>query len=170
MTRTSPLLRLLDATGGISAATCRRASGELARSGRRLCSRYFTIRGCATAVVAASLACASPNAMRYADNSWSTVIIADAPETTHGGESLYDLLRRTAPAYLRSRVGQSDSTPQFDPSIGVYVDGFFAGGIEALQTIAAVNVLSIRRITAAEMGSSYTRKHASGVLEVKLKK
>jgi hypothetical protein len=85
-----------------------------------------------------------------------------------GGETLFDVLRRRAPLYLRSRPSPSaELTGRADP-IAVYIDGSFSGSLDVLQLIPAYEVFSVQRITAVEAATRYGPKHGGGALLVTL--
>jgi hypothetical protein len=85
-----------------------------------------------------------------------------------GGETLYDVLRRRAPIYLRARPNPgTELTGRADP-ISVYLDGNFAGSLEVLQSIPAHEVVSVNRISGVEAVTRYGTRHNSGALLVTL--
>jgi hypothetical protein len=85
-----------------------------------------------------------------------------------GGETLYDVLRRRAPIYLRPRPNPvAELSGHVDP-IAVYLDGSFVGSLEVLQSLPAHEVLSVTRITDVEAVTRYGAKHNSGALLVTL--
>jgi hypothetical protein len=84
------------------------------------------------------------------------------------GETLYDVLRRRAPIYLRARANPTaELTGRADP-IAVYLDGNFAGSLEVLQSIPAYEVVSVKRISDVEATTRYGPRHNSGALLVTL--
>jgi hypothetical protein len=85
-----------------------------------------------------------------------------------GGETLYDVLRRRAPIYLRARPNPAtELTGRADP-ISVFLDGNFVGSLEVLQSIPAYEVVSVTRITEVEAVTRFGAKHNSGALLVSL--
>lgn len=85
-----------------------------------------------------------------------------------GGETLLDILRRNRPTLLKIReVGFPLSSDAPDP-IGVYVDGLFIGGLDALQSIPAEQVFSVRRLRGIDARNRFASRHREGVLEVRL--
>ena len=84
------------------------------------------------------------------------------------GETLYDVLRRRAPLYLRSRPNPSSELIGRDDPIAVYINGSFSGSLEVLQSIQAYDVFSVTRMSAGEAAIRYGPKHSSGALLVTL--
>ena len=84
------------------------------------------------------------------------------------GETLYDVLRRRAPIYLRARPNPvTELTGRADP-IAVYLDGNFTGSLEVLQSIPAHEVVSVTRISDVEAVTRFGTRHNSGALLVTL--
>jgi len=84
------------------------------------------------------------------------------------GETLYDVLRRRAPTYLRPRGGSvGEFTGTADP-MAVYIDGNFSGSLEVLSSIPAQDVFSVQRMGATEAAIRYGPRHGSGALLVTL--
>jgi hypothetical protein len=157
--------------GLLAVSSKRRGPAPRERRRARRLGDWLKVEAWAGPLLAAAFACASPHPTRPAATPAPWVIVSGVVVPAQPGETLYDLLRRAAPAHLRARdVLPRDSGAPSDPEIGVYIDGFFAGGVEALQTITARNTLSVRRFSSAETPPSYARKHSSGVLEVKLRR
>ena len=86
----------------------------------------------------------------------------------YSGETLYDVLRRRAPLYLRPRPTPGAEINGRNDPIAVYIDGNFAGSIEALQSIPAYVVVSVDRMSAAEATLKFGPRHDSGALIVTL--
>ncbi len=84
------------------------------------------------------------------------------------GESTYDLVARTRPAFLRARTPLIRPLGLGEEMIGVYIDGHFAGGAEALRDISSDYVYSVRRISVADAGIRYGRNFRDGAIEVTL--
>jgi len=85
-----------------------------------------------------------------------------------GGETLYDVLRRRAPQYLRPRpTPGAELTGQNDP-LAIYIDGNFAGSADVLQLIPAYTVFSVDRLSATEAAMKFGPKHSNGALLVHL--
>jgi hypothetical protein len=84
----------------------------------------------------------------------------------YGGETLYDVLRRRAPLYLRPRgLPSAEIAGRADP-IAVYINGSFSGSLDVLSTIPAYTVFSVDRISATDATVRYGAKHNSGALLV----
>ena len=85
------------------------------------------------------------------------------------GETLYEVLRRRAPLYLRSRPNpsaQASAIPT-DP-ISVYINGNFSGSLEVLNSIPATEVFAVDRISATDAAMRFGPKNTGGALLVTL--
>jgi hypothetical protein len=144
------------------------------------------MRSAYPAVFLCALACASapsssrlsttgtaPSPVMLASTSNSNVtrgVLLTGSFTTEyfGGETLYDVLRRRAPQYLRPRpTPGAELTGQNDP-LAIYIDGNFAGSADVLQLIPAYTVFSVDRISASEAAMKFGPKHSNGALLVHL--
>lgn len=85
-----------------------------------------------------------------------------------GGENLFDVLRRTRPTLLRIREIGFPLSNDASEMIGVYVDGHFAGGLDALRSIPADYVLSVKRLRGIDATNRYASRHREGILDVRL--
>lgn len=85
------------------------------------------------------------------------------------GETLYDVLRRRAPIYLRARPNPSAELGGrgADP-IAVYIDGSFSGSIDVLSLIPASEVFSVQRISETDATVRFGPRHSSGALLVRM--
>jgi hypothetical protein len=84
------------------------------------------------------------------------------------GETLFDVLRRRAPQYLRSRPSPgAELTGRADP-IDVYIDGNFSGSLDVLQLIPAYMVMSVDRMSPTEAAIKLGPRHSGGALMVRL--
>jgi hypothetical protein len=84
------------------------------------------------------------------------------------GETLYDVLRRRAPQYLRPRpTPGAELTGRSDP-LAIYIDNNFAGSADVLQLIPAYTVFSVDRLSATEAAMKFGPSHSSGALVVHL--
>jgi hypothetical protein len=86
----------------------------------------------------------------------------------YSGETIYDVLRRRAPLYLRSRPTAASQLNGHDDPLAVYINGAFSGSVEVLQSIQAYDVLSVSRMSAGEAAIRFGPKHSSGALLVTL--
>jgi hypothetical protein len=84
------------------------------------------------------------------------------------GETLYDVLRRRAPLYLRPRPNPSSELTGKNDPLAVYINGAFSGSVEVLQSSPAYEVLSVDRIAAPDAAIRCGPKHNSGALLVRL--
>ena len=79
--------------------------------------------------------------------------------------SLFDIVTRTWPAMLRGPLSPSNVAyrgPQ--DAIGVYADGAFVGGPEALRHLYGRNVVQMRRLTMAEEFFKFGHAHPGGAV------
>jgi hypothetical protein len=88
----------------------------------------------------------------------------------NAGETLHDVLRRTHPRFLISRDVSIYPAAMGEDVIGVYINGTYSGGLEALGSIPASHVLSVQRIKSVDAANRYARRHRSHALEVTLLK
>ena len=143
------------------------------------------MRSASPALFLCALACASaPSASRLSTTGAqpATVTLGSAAPTSvrgqivtgsfmseyYGGETLYDVLRRRAPLYLRPRPMPSAEIPGRSDPIAVYINGSFSGGLEALNTIPASTVFAVDRLSAVDATIRFGAKHNSGALMVTL--
>jgi len=84
------------------------------------------------------------------------------------GETLFDVLRRRAPIYLRSRSNPvTEMSGRVDP-IAVYINGNYSGSLEVLSALPAHEVFSVDRISPPDAMIRFGPKHGSGALMVTL--
>jgi hypothetical protein len=146
------------------------------------------MRSAYPAVFLCALACATaPSSARLASTPSTEQAVALASSATAGtasssgqlvtgsfltpyfsGETLYDVLRRRAPLYLRSRPNPSSELSGRDDPIAVYINGSFSGSLDVLQSIQAYDVLSVKRMSAGEAAIRFGPKHSGGALLVTL--
>ena len=84
------------------------------------------------------------------------------------GETLYDVLRRRVPLYLRTRPNPAAELTGRDDPIAVYINGSFSGSLEVLQSIQAYDVFSVNRMSPSEAAIRFGPKHTGGALLVTL--
>lgn len=84
------------------------------------------------------------------------------------GETLYDVLRRRVPLYLRSRPNPTSELSGHNDPIAVYINGNFSGSLEVLQSIPAYDVFSVNKMSAGEAAIRFGPKHNGGALLVTL--
>ena len=145
------------------------------------------MRSAYPAVFFCALACASvPSTSRLSSTgtppSAATVVGSSAPGASargsfttgsftteyFGGETLYDVLRRRAPLYLRPRGNPSGEAMGRTDPVAVYIDGSYSGSVDVLQLIPAYEVVAVDRISAVDASIRYGPKHSGGALLVKL--
>ena len=146
------------------------------------------MRSAYSAVFLCALACATaPSSVRLASTPSAAPAIALAGSATAGtgaangqlvtgsfltpyfsGETLYDVLRRRVPLYLRTRPNPGSELNGRDDPIAVYINDSFSGSLEVLQSIQAYDVLSVNRMSAGEAAIRFGPKHSGGALLVTL--
>ena len=146
------------------------------------------MRSAYPAVFLCALACATaPSSARLASTPASPPSIALAGSATAGtasangqlmtgsfltpyfsGETLYDVLRRRVPLYLRTRPNPGSELTGRDDPIAVYINGSFSGSLEVLQSIQAYDVLTVSRMSASEAAIRFGPRHSGGALLVTL--
>jgi hypothetical protein len=84
------------------------------------------------------------------------------------GETLFDVLRRRAPLYLRPRSNPSSEINGRGDPIAVYINGSFSGNLDVLSSIPAREVFSVDRVPATEAMMRFGQRHGSGALMVTL--
>lgn len=147
------------------------------------------MRSASPAVFLCALACATaPSSVRLTTNpsaplapAATVASAATATTSTNGhlitgsfitpyfsGETLFDVLRRRAPLYLRTRPNPSSQFGGREDPIAVYINGNFSGSLEVLQSIPAYDVFSVNRLSGGEATIRYGPKHNAGALLVTL--
>jgi hypothetical protein len=138
---------------------------------------FFCALACATAPSSARLASTRNGAnMPLLASSSSAGTASSSGQIVTGsfltpyfsGETLYDVLRRRAPLYLRSRPNPTSELAGHDDPIAVYINGSFSGSLEVLQSIQAYDVYSVNRMSAGEAAIRFGPKHNGGALLVTL--
>jgi hypothetical protein len=101
---------------------------------------------------------------------WRGALLTGSFTTEYfAGETLYDVLRRRAPQYLRPRPTPGATINGHSDPLAIYIDGNFAGPAEdVLPLIPAYTVFSVDRISATEAAIKFGPKHANGALLVHL--
>ena len=84
------------------------------------------------------------------------------------GETLYDVLRRRAPLYLRPRANPSTEVAGRGDPVAVYINGSFSGSLEVLSMLPAREVFSVDRVAATEAMMRFGQRHNNGALMVTL--
>lgn len=97
------------------------------------------------------------------------LILGNQVEPVQQGETLREFFLRRAPNALHLRDPIARTNSPFDPPIGVYINGSFAGGTEVLQSILATDVLTVRRLSASAMPVSIARHHSDGIVDIRLR-
>ena len=121
-----------------------------------------------TSTGSAPLTASVPAASEAAASGRGTLLTGTFTTEYFTGETLFDVLRRRAPLYLRPRPNPSaEMLSRMDP-IAVYINGSFSGSLEVLQSIPAYEVFAVDRISAADAAIKFGPKHTSGALLVTL--
>ena len=84
------------------------------------------------------------------------------------GETLYDVLRRRAPLYLRPRSNPTTEVNGRGDPVAVYINGAFSGNLDVLSSIPAREVFSVDRVPATEAMMRFGQRHSSGALMINL--
>ena len=110
--------------------------------------------GCASG--GASATSSQPAGSRY--------IVTPQELASNSDRTLYDLLERLHPAFLRSRVVSSTNQP-----VDVYVDGGRTEGLDALRRINASQVKEVRFYEPADANLRFGNGHNGGLIAVTMK-
>jgi len=82
--------------------------------------------------------------------------------------SLYDLIQKVRPEFLRSRGTSSFSTPNTEYPV-VFVDGRQYGDIASLRTLVSAQISQVRFYDAMSAQAKFGVIKASGVIDVTVK-
>ena len=100
---------------------------------------------------------------------WRGVIYTGSFQTEYfSGETLYDVLRRRAPQYLRPRPTPGGEITGHNDPLAIYIDGNFAGSADVLQLIPAYTVFSVDRLSGTEAAMKFGPQRSNGALVVHL--
>jgi hypothetical protein len=84
----------------------------------------------------------------------------------HRQLDIYELIRRTRPAYLSARAaGAARNTP-----MALYIDGRKQGGVDALKAIAATRVQDVVYFEPERAASEFGAHAANGAIVIKLRR
>ena len=142
---------------------------------RRPAHASFALLSASLVLVSTLTACASRPAQggRSAlavSSARPAIVFGNHIEAVQQGETLREFLLRRAPNALRLRDPiAAASTSPFEPPIGIYINGNFAGGVEVLESILATDVITVRRLTASAMPVTIARHHSDGILDIRLR-
>lgn len=123
------------------------------------------MRGVVLAGLVLALACSSSRGAGPGGN--RNVITSDEIRALNVSTAM-DVVQRLRPEFLRGRGRASIQDPAAQFPV-VYVDGVRAGGIDALRTIGATDVLEIRYINSTDATTRYGTGHTGGVIEVRIR-
>ena len=84
--------------------------------------------------------------------------------------SLYDVVGRYWPQVLRPPLWETSNPDPRGDVVGVFIDGTFSGGQEALRGIRASAVASIQRLTRSEEYVKYGKSHPGGAVLVSFRR
>ena len=118
----------------------------------------------AAAALLALSACAAQSAAPRAGTRDANLITVDELETVNAS-NLFDAVNRLRPQFLRSRgvVSLQDPNP---PTAVVYLDGQRVGGIDFLERMSPLGVISVRFMTPVDASSRYGFNHEGGAILV----
>ena len=109
-------------------------------------------------------ACASQSSSKRPPSKDANLITLDELEKVNAS-NLFDAVNRLRPQFLRSRgvVSLQDPTP---PTAVVYLDGQRVGGIDFLERMSPMGVISVRYMTPVDASSRYGLNHEGGAILV----
>lgn len=117
----------------------------------------------AVALLALSACAAQSGAPRSGTRDPNLITIEELENV--GASNLLDAVHRLRPQFLRSRgvISLQDPTP---PTAVVYLDGQRVGGLEFLQRMSPLGVVSVRYMSSVEASSRYGLNHEGGAILV----
>jgi hypothetical protein len=91
------------------------------------------------------------------------IYAAEIESTNTAGMTVYDLVARLRPEYLRSRGVNSirDTTP---PTAIVYLDGTRYGSLDQMKSLSADRVLQIQYLSASSAQTRFGLDHTGGAI------
>lgn len=123
--------------------------------------------GLAGLVLAGCVTATTGGPARYASAGGALTVIGPDVLRAEPSQPVYDLVLRRWPNLLRPPViGAAGGRDARGDVIGVYAATHWLGGQDALRSINAVHVQSIRRLTPSEEFARFGRAHDGGGLEI----
>jgi hypothetical protein len=109
-------------------------------------------------------ACATPSGTQRGGTRDPNLITVEELEAVNAS-NLLDAVNRLRPQFLRSRgvVSLQDPNP---PTAVVYLDGQRVGGIDFLERMSPLGVISVRYMTPVDASSRYGFNHEGGAILV----
>jgi len=120
--------------------------------------------------LASAIACASGGAGTSAAPRVDRNVITEQEIQSVPSSSLYDLIEKLRPHFLRSRGATSISTAGVSECAVVYVDGRSYGDIGSLRSIVANQVSEVHYYDATSAAQRFGMINGSGVIEVTIKR
>ena len=125
-------------------------------------------RGFAFAVLFLVCACASSGGTATPRPARNTNVLTEAEVQARPGLTLYQLIERDRPDWLRIR--RRTSVNAGEDAIVVYRDDVRQGGLAVLRDMTVESVSSIRFITGPEADGRFGRGHQSGAILITSRK
>ena len=97
-------------------------------------------------------------------------VITEAEMTSVPSSSLYDLVEKLRPHFVRSHGSTSLNAPNSASFAAVYVDGHPYGDINQLRSLVAAQVAEVRYYDAITAQQRYGLTGGSGVIDVIIKR
>lgn len=110
-------------------------------------------------------ACATPGGAKLPSASKDPNLITLEELERVNASNLYDAVNRLRPQFLRSRGVTSMQDPN-PPRAVVYLDGQRVGGIDFLERMSPMGVISVRFMTPVDASSRYGLNHDGGAIMV----
>ena len=128
-----------------------------------------SLAGLAIAALAATTlsACASGAVTQSASATGGRYLITEAELQAATERTLYEMIQRQRPTFLRSRQVRSNTTPNPEP-VHVFVDGTRVEGLESLRLFSPKNVKEVRFYEPSEANVRFGTGHHGGLIAVML--
>ena len=120
--------------------------------------------------LASAIACASGGAGTGSAPNGDRNIITEQEIQSVPSSSLYDLIEKLRPQFLRSRGATSITTAGVSEYAVVYVDGHPYGDLGSLRSIVANQVSGVHYFDAMSAAQRFGTINGSGVIEVTIKR
>ena len=112
-------------------------------------------------------ASASGSAAQSASTTGNRYLITEAELQAATERTLYEMIQRQRPTFLRSRQVRSNTTPVPEP-VHVFVDGTRVEGVESLRLFIPKNVKEVRFYEPSEANVRFGTGHHGGLISVTL--
>ena len=129
------------------------------------------LAGLAVALLGATMlsGCASASGSATQSASGGRYVITEAELQAATERTLYEMVQRQRPTFLRSRQVRSNTTPVPEP-VHVFVDGTRVEGLESLRLFIPKNVKEVRFYEPSEANVRFGTGHHGGLIAVTLLK